>query len=52
MLIENILPLDYYSIMAGVLIDQKVFFEIFKEKFPKIHKHLKILGFDCQLVVF
>jgi len=30
------LPIDYYSDMLGILVDQKVFEEILKEKFPKL----------------
>jgi hypothetical protein len=30
-MIESILPLDYYSNMVGALIDQKIFYKIFKQ---------------------
>jgi hypothetical protein len=30
MLLESILPLDYYSNMVGVLIDQKIFYTVFQ----------------------
>jgi hypothetical protein len=29
-MVESILPLDYYSNMVGALIDQKIFYQIFK----------------------
>ena len=35
-LIESILPIDYYSVMAGVIVDQKIFIELFMQKFPKV----------------
>lgn len=28
-LIESLLPIDYYYVMAGVLIDYEVFYELF-----------------------
>lgn len=30
MLVESILPLDYYSNMVGALIDQKIFYRFFQ----------------------
>lgn len=36
MMVESILPLDYYSNMVGALIDQKVFYGFFKEKIPDL----------------
>jgi len=36
MMVESILPLDYYSNMVGALIDQKVFYKHFKEKIPDL----------------
>ena len=37
---ENLLPIDYYSDMLGILVDQKVFEEMMIEKFPKLVTHL------------
>lgn len=34
MIIETIVPLDYYSNMVGALVDQNVFSEILAEKHP------------------
>ena len=51
-LVETLLPLDYYQHMAGVLIDQEVFYEFFKTKLPKLHKHFNRLEFDPKLVIF
>jgi hypothetical protein len=35
-LVESILPLDYYSNMVGALIDQKIFYQIFKREIPDL----------------
>jgi hypothetical protein len=35
-IVETILPLDYYSNLLGVLIDLKVFQQMFREKLPKL----------------
>lgn len=36
-IMEEILPIDYLSNMKGILIDQKIFEFMIKEKFPEIH---------------
>lgn len=46
MMIESILPVDYYSNMVGVLIDQKILYEYFNLKMPDLCEHLKKAGFD------
>jgi hypothetical protein len=46
MMIESILPVDYYSNMVGVLIDQKILYECFNYKMPELCEHLKKAGFD------
>jgi hypothetical protein len=46
MMIESILPVDYYSNMVGILIDQKILYEYFSEKIPDLCGHLKEAGFD------
>ncbi|CDW83987.1 tbc domain-containing protein [Stylonychia lemnae] len=51
-LVETILPLDYYSNMVGALIDQKIFYDIFKEKIPDLCNHLESVGFDPSLLAF
>jgi Rab-GTPase-TBC domain len=52
MLIESILPIDYYSNMVGVLIDQKILYEFFSLKMPDLSNHLKEAGFDPSLLGF
>ena len=39
MLIESILPLDYYTQMIGVQYDAKIFQELIKEYLPMVHHH-------------
>lgn len=52
MIIETMMPLEYYSNMVGALIDQKVFTQIFEEKFPDLYEHLQTLGCDPSLITF
>lgn len=52
LLIETILPLDYYSNMVGVLIDQHVFEAAVRYFFPELHAHFNDLGFDPSLLAF
>ncbi len=49
-LIESLLPVDYYSAMIGVLIDQKIFIKIVKVTMPILWAHLKRLSLDPSLV--
>lgn len=51
-MVESILPIDYYSNMVGVLIDQKILFDVFKEKIPDLCEHLLSVGFDPSLLGF
>mmetsp|Transcript_27667 Transcript_27667/g.24336 ORF Transcript_27667/g.24336 Transcript_27667/m.24336 type:complete len:96 (-) Transcript_27667:17-304(-) len=48
-LIEDILPIDYFSSMVGVMTDQKIFNEIIAFKFPKFYKRLTQMGGDTSL---
>jgi hypothetical protein len=52
MLIETILPLDYYSNMVGVLIDQQVFKAAIRFFFPDLYEHFNTLNFDPSLLAF
>lgn len=49
---ENILPLDYYSDMLGILVDQKVFELILTEKFPKMVAHMQANNYQLDLIAF
>lgn len=52
MMVESILPLDYYSNMVGALIDQKIFYELFEQTLPDLCLHLQEAGFDPSLLAF
>lgn len=49
---ENILPLDYYSDLLGVLIDQKIFEEILTERYPKLVAHMQKLNYQLDMIAF
>ena len=51
-LIEYLLPIDYYTIMTGVIIDQRCLESMLKQRFSKVYKHLEKVGFDCQSIIF
>jgi hypothetical protein len=51
-LLESILPLDYYSQMIDVLVDQKVFVHLLQKTKPKIFLHLQQNGIDVAIVLF
>jgi len=52
MIIETILPIDYYSNMVGVLVDQHLFKEAISFFFPELYCHFETLGFDPSLLAF
>lgn len=39
-IIEQILPLDYYSNMLGVFIEQQIFSSLMEARFPTLCEHL------------
>lgn len=49
---ENMLPLDYYSDMLGVLVDQKIFEKLLIEKYPKLVQHMQGCGFQVDMIAF
>lgn len=49
-IIESKLPLDYYSSLIGVLVDQKVFERLLKDNKPHLHSYLNSIGIDISLV--
>ncbi len=51
-MVESILPIDYYSNMVGVLVDQRIFYELFRNKIPDLCEHLESVGFDPSLLAF
>ena len=50
-LIETILPMDYYTIMTGILIDYRWLVSFLEEKQKGISKHLKKWDFDLQAII-
>jgi hypothetical protein len=50
--IEYMLPLDYYTTMTGVIIDQRSLELLIKTKFASVSKHLSSVEFDCQAIIF
>ena len=52
MMMESMLPIDYYSSMVGVLIDQAIFYDLFKVAIPDLCKHFEDIGFDPSLLAF
>ena len=51
-LIESILPMDYYTIMTGVLIDVRWIESFLAENLKPISKHLKKVQFDLNSVLW
>lgn len=51
-IVENILPLDYYSDMLGILVDQKIFEILLCEKFPKLVAHMQGCNYQLDLIAF
>jgi hypothetical protein len=51
-LIESYLPFDYFSMMVGVLIDQKMFMRFVQSDFKKMYKKFIALGFDPAILAF
>ena len=40
-IVENMLPIDYYSHMLGILTDQRIFNNLLTKKFPKLVAHMQ-----------
>ena len=49
---EDYLPLDYYSKMLGILVDQKVFENSLTQKYLKLAAHLKKCNYALELIAF
>jgi len=50
MIIEQYLPFDYFAMMIGVLVDQKVFMKFLQCDFKDIYKQFHVLGFDPSVL--
>jgi len=51
-IVERYLPLDYYSNMIGVLVDQKVLQCYMLERLPRLCAHLEEHMFSLDLIAF
>lgn len=49
---ENLLPLDYYSDLLGILTDQRVFEILLIEKYPKLVAHMQNHQYQLDLIAF
>lgn len=49
---ENLLPLDYYSDLLGILTEQKVFEILLQEKYPKLVQHMQNNQYQLDLIAF
>jgi len=52
MIIESILPIDYYSNMIGILIDQAIFISMLRDCMPDLYTHFDRLGIDPAVITF
>jgi Rab-GTPase-TBC domain len=52
MILETILPLDFYSNMVGTLIDQLVFKALVQKLLNKLYLHLTKISFDPSMLSF
>ena len=51
-IVEKYLPLDYYSNMIGVLVDQKVLQHYMLQRLPELCEHLEEHQFSLDLIAF
>lgn len=52
MIVETYLPFDYFALMVGVLIDQKMFMKFVKCEFKRLYQKFTSLGFDPSILAF
>jgi len=52
MIVETYLPFDYFAMMVGVLIDQKMFMRFVQQEFKMMYKKFESLGFDPSILAF
>ncbi len=50
MLVESIVPLDFYSNIVGALIDQQVLQHIVKERMPELAEHFESIQIDLGVL--
>lgn len=47
--IESLLPIDYFSVLSGILIDQRVFGALLNQTNPELKLHLESLSIDASM---
>ena len=47
---ESILPIDYYSDLLGIMVDQKVFETLLKESYPRLVTHMQNNNYVLELI--
>lgn len=52
MIIETYMPFDYFEMMIGVLIDQKVFMKLVELDYKDLSIKFKQMGFDFSILAF
>eukprot|EP00347_Sterkiella_histriomuscorum_P014415 403360950 len=52
MIIETYLPFDYFEMMVGVLIDQKVFMKLVECDYKELYNKFQEMGFDFSILAF
>jgi hypothetical protein len=48
-MIENILPINYYSELAGIMIDCSILIQLLKAYLPNLYNHLVEVGYELSL---
>jgi hypothetical protein len=46
MMVESILPIDYYTNMVGALIDQKALDDLIETRLPDLWEHFETTGYQ------
>lgn len=50
MMMESMIPIDYYSNLSGVLIDQNIFHNLMRERLPDLCQHFESIGLDLSFL--
>ena len=51
-IVENLLPIDYYSDMLGILTDQRSFNMLLTKQYPKLVAHMQVHAYSLDLIAF
>ena len=52
MIVESYLPFDYFAMMVGVLVDQKMFMKLVEVDYKVLFNKFQELGFDPSILAF